>query len=159
MIVVGTYGEGALRAALIGSTPYKLINQTDSAGARGPGGGESDDRNRTDQHRRPRPAVEDARASLLRDVTKRFGDFTAVDDLSLELGRGEFFSLLGPSGCGKTTTLRMIAGFEQPTDGEDPARGRGRRRRRRRTSADVNTVFQSYALFPHMSVGRTSPSA
>ena len=61
-------------------------------------------------------------------VTKRFGDFTAVDDLDLALPRGEFFTLLGPSGCGKTTTLRMIAGFEQPTsgrimlDGSDVAR-------------------------------------
>ncbi len=53
----------------------------------------------------------------LRGVTKRFGDFTAVDDLDLTLGSGEFFTLLGPSGCGKTTTLRMIAGFEQPDAG------------------------------------------
>ena len=87
----------------------------------------------------------------LRDVTKRFDTFTAVDDLSLELGAGEFFTLLGPSGCGKTTTLRMIAGFEQPTAGEDPDRGRdvdGPPPHKRPT----NTVFQSYALFPHMSV-------
>ena len=54
----------------------------------------------------------------LRDVTKRFGDYAAVDDLSLQIRDGEFFSLIGPSGCGKTTTLRMIAGFEQPTEGE-----------------------------------------
>jgi spermidine/putrescine transport system ATP-binding protein len=84
-------------------------------------------------------------------VTKRFGEFAAVDDLSLGLGSGEFFTLLGPSGCGKTTTLRMIAGFEQPTegnvkiDGEDVA---GLPPHRRPT----NTVFQSYALFPHLSV-------
>jgi ABC-type Fe3+/spermidine/putrescine transport system ATPase subunit len=53
----------------------------------------------------------------LEGVTKRFGDFVAVDDLDLELGSGEFFTLLGPSGCGKTTTLRMIAGFEEPSEG------------------------------------------
>jgi len=87
----------------------------------------------------------------LRDVTKRFGDLVAVDDLSLDLSRGEFFTLLGPSGCGKTTTLRMIAGFEQPSsgeiriEGEDVARLPAHRR-------PTNTVFQSYALFPHLSV-------
>jgi len=54
----------------------------------------------------------------LEQVTKQFGDFTAVDSMSLEIADGEFFSLLGPSGCGKTTTLRMVAGFEQPTYGE-----------------------------------------
>ncbi|HVV88900.1 MAG TPA: ABC transporter ATP-binding protein [Solirubrobacterales bacterium] len=87
----------------------------------------------------------------LRDVTKRFDDFTAVDNLSLELGRGEFFTLLGPSGCGKTTTLRMIAGFERPTsgeiaiEGEDVAALPPHKR-------PTNTVFQSYALFPHLSV-------
>jgi len=87
----------------------------------------------------------------LRNVTKRFDDFTAVDDLSLELGHGEFFTLLGPSGCGKTTTLRMIAGFERPTageiaiEGEDVAALPPHKR-------PTNTVFQSYALFPHLSV-------
>ncbi len=87
----------------------------------------------------------------LRDVTKRFGELVAVDDLSLDLGRGEFFTLLGPSGCGKTTTLRMIAGFERPTEGEiriegsDVARLPPHKR-------PTNTVFQSYALFPHLSV-------
>jgi spermidine/putrescine transport system ATP-binding protein len=87
----------------------------------------------------------------LRSVTKRFESFTAVDDLSLELGRGEFFTLLGPSGCGKTTTLRMIAGFERPTSGEiriegdDVAQLPPHKR-------PTNTVFQSYALFPHLSV-------
>jgi spermidine/putrescine transport system ATP-binding protein len=87
----------------------------------------------------------------LRNVTKRFDDFTAVDDLSLELGHGEFFTFLGPSGCGKTTTLRMIAGFEQPTQGEVLIEGvnvAGTPPHKRPT----NTVFQSYALFPHMSV-------
>ncbi|HEX8753288.1 MAG TPA: ABC transporter ATP-binding protein [Solirubrobacterales bacterium] len=87
----------------------------------------------------------------LRGVTKRFDDFTAVDDLSLELEGGEFFTLLGPSGCGKTTTLRMIAGFERPTtgeiriEGEDVAALPPHKR-------PTNTVFQSYALFPHLSV-------
>jgi spermidine/putrescine transport system ATP-binding protein len=84
-------------------------------------------------------------------VTKRFGDFVAVDDVSFSVGAGEFFSLLGPSGCGKTTTLRMIAGFEAPSDGalwlagEDVSRTPPYRR-------NVNTVFQHYALFPHMTV-------
>ncbi len=87
----------------------------------------------------------------LRHVTKRFRDVVAVDDLTLELRRGEFFTLLGPSGCGKTTTLRMVAGFERPTtgeiriDGEDVAGLPAYRR-------PTNTVFQSYALFPHLDV-------
>ncbi|HRN69273.1 MAG TPA: ABC transporter ATP-binding protein [Promineifilum sp.] len=89
----------------------------------------------------------------LHDITKRFGDYVAVDDLTLQIRDGEFFSLIGPSGCGKTTTLRMIAGFEQPTDGHIylggqavqgiPAHNR-----------PVNTVFQNYALFPHMTVAQ-----
>ena len=84
-------------------------------------------------------------------VTKRFGDFVAVRELDLDIARGEFFTMLGPSGCGKTTTLRMVAGFEEPSegrvllDGEDVT---GRPAFKRPT----NTVFQSYALFPHMSV-------
>jgi spermidine/putrescine transport system ATP-binding protein len=87
----------------------------------------------------------------LERVTKRFGEVVAVDDLSLSIDRGEFFSLLGPSGCGKTTTLRMIGGFEEPTVGTVYLAGQDvtdlppyRR--------DVNTVFQSYALFPHLDV-------
>jgi spermidine/putrescine transport system ATP-binding protein len=87
----------------------------------------------------------------LRDVSKRFGDLTAVDELSLELAGGEFFTLLGPSGCGKTTTLRMVAGFERPDAGEIRIEGAdvaGLPPHRRPT----NTVFQSYALFPHLSV-------
>jgi spermidine/putrescine transport system ATP-binding protein len=89
----------------------------------------------------------------LEHVTKQFGDFVAVDDLSLQIRDGEFFSLLGPSGCGKTTTLRMIAGFEQPSQGEifihsQPVAGIPAHRR------PVNTVFQSYALFPHMTVSQ-----
>lgn len=87
----------------------------------------------------------------LRDVVKQFGDVKAVDHVSMEIRDGEFFSMLGPSGCGKTTTLRMIAGFEYPTQGEICLHG---------TSIgttppyqrNVNTVFQSYALFPHMTV-------
>ncbi len=87
----------------------------------------------------------------LAGVTKRFGAVTAVDDLSLTVPAGSFFALLGPSGCGKTTTLRMIAGLEEPTAGsvmlgdEDITRLRPYRR-------PVNTVFQSYALFPHLDV-------
>ena len=87
----------------------------------------------------------------LRKLTKQFTDLTAVDGIDLHIPGGEFFSLLGPSGCGKTTTLRMIAGFEQPTSGEilldgtdvayTPAHLR-----------NVNTVFQNYALFPHLNV-------
>jgi spermidine/putrescine transport system ATP-binding protein len=87
----------------------------------------------------------------LESVTKRFGDFVAVDDLDLEIGSGEFFTLLGPSGCGKTTTLRMMAGFEEPTEGVVRIDGEnqvGRPPHKRPT----NTVFQSYALFPHLSV-------
>ena len=84
-------------------------------------------------------------------VVKRFNNVTAVDHVNMQIGRGEFFSMLGPSGCGKTTTLRMIAGFEQPDEGEIVIGGRdavGLPPYKR----DVNTVFQQYALFPHMSV-------
>jgi spermidine/putrescine transport system ATP-binding protein len=84
-------------------------------------------------------------------VTKRFEDVVAVDALTLEVPRGSFFALLGPSGCGKTTTLRMIGGFEEPTDGtiylgDRDVTGLPPYKR------DVNTVFQSYALFPHLSL-------
>jgi spermidine/putrescine transport system ATP-binding protein len=84
-------------------------------------------------------------------VTKAFGDFVAVKDMSIKIRKGEFFSMLGPSGCGKTTTLRMVAGFEQPTEGEiflanQPVAGVPAYKR------PVNTVFQNYALFPHLSV-------
>ncbi len=87
----------------------------------------------------------------LDDVSKRFGDYVAVESANFDIGEGEFFSMLGPSGCGKTTTLRMIAGFEQPTggrillDGVDVSHTPPYKR-------DVNTVFQNYALFPHMNV-------
>src|SRR3954462_8355295 len=87
----------------------------------------------------------------LENVTKRFAETKAVDDLTMSIPRGSFFALLGPSGCGKTTTLRMIGGFEDPTEGrvflggadvtDQPPYKR-----------DVNTVFQSYALFPHLDV-------
>ncbi|WP_337266144.1 ABC transporter ATP-binding protein [Oryzifoliimicrobium ureilyticus] len=86
-----------------------------------------------------------------KNVTKRFGTFTAVDDLSLDIYHREFFALLGASGCGKSTLLRMLAGFEQPTEGEivlDGADLAGTPPYRR----PVNMMFQSYALFPHMSV-------
>jgi spermidine/putrescine transport system ATP-binding protein len=92
-----------------------------------------------------RPMVE------LRNVSKRFGSFMAVENVSLQIRQGEFLTLLGPSGCGKTTMLRMISGFETPTegavllDGQDVTYVPPYRR-------DVNQVFQSYALFPHLSV-------
>jgi len=87
----------------------------------------------------------------LEELTKRFDDVVAVDSIDLDMPPGEFFTMLGPSGCGKTTTLRMIAGFEQPTsgkillDGTDVARVPPHKR-------SVNTVFQNYALFPHLDV-------
>ena len=87
-----------------------------------------------------------------RGVTKRFGAVVAVDDISFEIPRGSFHSFLGPSGCGKTTSLRLIAGFEQPDQGEVSIGGRsmvGVPAYRR----PVNMVFQHYALFPHMNVG------
>ena len=85
------------------------------------------------------------------DVTKRFGDFVAVYDLTLTIPAGSFFALLGPSGCGKTTTLRMVAGLEEPTAGtiligdQDVTWAKPYKR-------PVNTVFQSYALFPHLDI-------
>ena len=87
----------------------------------------------------------------IRDVTKRFGAFTAVDHINLTVRAGEFITLLGPSGCGKTTLLRLLAGFETPDEGtillggEDVTHLPPYRR-------NVNQVFQSYALFPHLSV-------
>jgi spermidine/putrescine transport system ATP-binding protein len=87
----------------------------------------------------------------LERVTKRFGDFTAVREMELDIPRGQFFTMLGPSGCGKTTTLRMVAGFEEPSegrvllDGDDVTALPAFKR-------PTNTVFQSYALFPHRSV-------
>ncbi len=87
----------------------------------------------------------------LLNITKRFEEVIAVDNVNINIGKGEFFSLLGPSGCGKTTTLRIIAGLENPTsgsvilDGKDVTNVPAHRR-------NVNTVFQDYAIFPHMSV-------
>ncbi len=87
----------------------------------------------------------------LRNITKTFADFVAVDDLSLTIPKGSFFALLGPSGCGKTTTLRMIAGLEEPTSGTihigetDITHSKPYKR-------PVNTVFQNYALFPHLTI-------
>ncbi|WP_371344867.1 ABC transporter ATP-binding protein [Ancylobacter sp. IITR112] len=86
-----------------------------------------------------------------KNVTKRFGEFTAVDNLSLDIYEREFFALLGPSGCGKTTLMRMLAGFEDPTEGQITLAGQdlvGTPPYKRQT----NMMFQSYALFPHMSV-------
>jgi putative spermidine/putrescine transport system ATP-binding protein len=100
---------------------------------------------------RGRPST-GAAAVRLEGVRKLFGEVEAVAGIDLEIGEGEFFSMLGPSGSGKTTTLRMIAGFEVPTsgrillDGEDVSQ-------RPPYERDVNTVFQDYALFPHMDVG------
>ena len=101
------------------------------------------------------PWLDPSSVPLIRfeSIVKRFGDFTAVDDVSLDIHQREFFSLLGPSGCGKTTLMRMLAGFEQPTSGritlggEDLAGVPPYRR-------PVNMMFQSYALFPHMTVAQ-----
>ncbi|MFB6082281.1 MAG: ABC transporter ATP-binding protein [Halanaeroarchaeum sp.] len=84
-------------------------------------------------------------------VTKRFGDLVAVDDVSFGIERGKFLTLLGPSGCGKTTTLRMIAGFEEPSEG-DVYIGGERVNDLQPFERDTSMVFQSYALFPHMTV-------
>ncbi|EAQ15029.1 putrescine transport system ATP-binding protein [Maritimibacter alkaliphilus HTCC2654] len=86
-----------------------------------------------------------------RNVTKRFGDFTAIDDLTLDIYEREFFALLGPSGCGKTTMMRMLAGFENPTEGRIEIGGQDMANVPPNLRA-VNMMFQSYALFPHLSV-------
>src|SRR3954471_11399733 len=106
----------------------------------------------SNQTSKPGRDVRAATGDLVIDqVTKSFASFTAVDDLSLTVPRGSFFALLGPSGCGKTTTLRMVAGLEQPTKGRvligdtDLTGSRPYQR-------PVNTVFQSYALFPHLTI-------
>jgi putrescine transport system ATP-binding protein len=99
----------------------------------------------------PRPIDKSNEYVRIENVTKRFGDFVAVDNVSLSIFKGEIFCLLGGSGCGKTTLLRMLAGFEAPTsgrifiDGQDMADTLPYER-------PVNMMFQSYALFPHMTV-------
>jgi spermidine/putrescine ABC transporter ATP-binding subunit len=97
--------------------------------------------------------VQDDSFISIRDVSKHFGDVHAVDQVSIDIAKGEFFSLLGPSGCGKTTLLRMLAGFEFPTFGEifidgQPMSSVAANHR------PVNMVFQSYAIFPHLSVSQ-----
>ena len=101
------------------------------------------------------PWLDPSAVPLIRfeNVVKRFGDFTAVDDVSLDIHQREFFALLGPSGCGKTTLMRMLAGFEAPTSGRITLAGKdlaGVPPYRR----PVNMMFQSYALFPHMTVAQ-----
>jgi spermidine/putrescine transport system ATP-binding protein len=85
------------------------------------------------------------------DITKRFGTFVAVDDLTLTIPSGSFFALLGPSGCGKTTTLRMVAGLEEPSAGRVVI-GQNEVTHNKPYKRPVNTVFQSYALFPHLDI-------
>ncbi len=87
----------------------------------------------------------------LRDISKSYPEHRALDGVALSIPRGAFFSLLGPSGCGKTTTLRLIAGFEQPDSGEIILNGRDIRHARPH-ERNVSTVFQNYALFPHLNV-------
>src|SRR5205823_14422860 len=105
----------------------------------------------TTERREGTPATSSTIDVRLDRVTKHFDDVVAVDELSLEIEHGSFFALLGPSGCGKTTTLRMIGGFEEPTEGtiylgDESVTGKPPYKR------DVNTVFQSYALFPHLTI-------
>ena len=87
----------------------------------------------------------------LRDVSKHYPSHNAVNGVSLNLARGEFFSLLGPSGCGKTTTLRLVAGFEEPTGGDIRLKGASIQHLKP-YQRNVSTVFQNYALFPHLTV-------
>ncbi|SEO06803.1 putrescine transport system ATP-binding protein [Salinihabitans flavidus] len=86
-----------------------------------------------------------------RNVTKRFGEFTAIDDLTIDIYEREFFALLGPSGCGKTTLMRMLGGFETPTEGQIELAGKDIARVPP-NKRSVNMMFQSYALFPHLSI-------
>ena len=89
----------------------------------------------------------------LRALSKHFPTHRAVDSLSLQLDRGEFYSLIGPSGCGKTTTLRLVAGLDSPTSGDILLDGNSIVHLKP-YQRDVSTVFQSYALFPHMTVAQ-----
>ncbi len=99
------------------------------------------------------PWADPAQTPLIRfrGVTKRFGDFTAIDDIDLDIFEKEFFALLGPSGCGKTTLMRMLAGFETPTEGTIELEGRDLAPIPPNKRA-TNMMFQSYALFPHLTV-------
>jgi spermidine/putrescine transport system ATP-binding protein len=108
------------------------------------------EQHRTARHDGAGPATSDGDLRLA-SLTKRFGGFTAVDDLNLTIPQGSFFALLGPSGCGKTTTLRMVAGLERPTAGHVLI-GDNDITLTKPYQRPVNTVFQSYALFPHLSV-------
>ena len=93
-----------------------------------------------------------ARGDLkLTNLVKSYGDFNAVDNVTLTIPEGSFFALLGPSGCGKTTTLRMIAGLEEPTSGSIYV-GSTDITEMKPYKRPVNTVFQNYALFPHLSI-------
>lgn len=102
------------------------------------------------------PWTDPAKPPIVRfeNVTKRFGDFTAVKNVNLDIYEREFFALLGPSGCGKSTLLRMLAGFEKPTEGRIIVGGKDITDLAPYDRTDVNMMFQSYALFPHMTVER-----
>jgi putative spermidine/putrescine transport system ATP-binding protein len=121
------------------------------ARSRRPGGGSALSRTEQTQINDVRSPSSPSIAVRLEGVRKRFGDVIAVDGVDLHVGTGEFFSMLGPSGSGKTTCLRMIAGFEAPTEGRVYLDGRDVTDLAP-YQRDVNTVFQDYALFPHMSV-------
>ena len=99
----------------------------------------------------PEPAATDVPLLRIEGVGKKFGNFRAVDRLSLDIKAGEFFALLGPSGCGKTTLLRMLAGFETPDEGRILLAGRDIAHALPH-ERPVNMMFQNYALFPHLSV-------
>ena len=105
----------------------------------------------TGQKEKSRTGSDSSGHLALHGVTKRFGTFVAVDKLDLDVPSGSFFALLGPSGCGKTTTLRMVAGLEEPTAGRIELGGRDIAHDKA-YKRPVNTVFQSYALFPHMTI-------
>jgi spermidine/putrescine transport system ATP-binding protein len=105
----------------------------------------------TDRPPLERSSSEPGEDLVLEHVTKRFGSFTAVDDLSLTVPQGSFFALLGASGCGKTTTLRMVAGLEIPTEGQVRL-GEADITKLKPYKRPVNTVFQNYALFPHLTI-------
>jgi putative spermidine/putrescine transport system ATP-binding protein len=107
---------------------------------------------RAEDDRAPDPAEQSAPPDVrLVDLARHFGEVAAVDGISLDIARGEFFTMLGPSGSGKTTTLRLIAGFEQPDGGRIELAGSDVTAKPP-YARDVNTVFQDYALFPHMTV-------